>query len=356
MVSHDGAPDPQNTGSAESWKTRYTAARLARDRARQDAEEARRAASIARHEILEPTVVQFLLAHRARTMVARARTPPALERERAFKASCAAYAAPDDGTPPTETSIVDGLTWRVPAAPPGAALQTDWLEKQRRFPYQAILQTRDVSIGGLMLDVGANVGRVSIPRVVFGDITAAYCAEPDPVNYYCLRRNVLDNGLAGFVMPDRVAIGDRDGCARLSLAKKYTGHHVAWNAGSEARSIEVPMCTLDTWVRCHDIDLEAVTFIKVDVEGYEQRVLSGAGRVLSQTHVAWQLEVWPRHLSAAGDSVAQLAATLAAHFTHYVDLRRDVPAPRVRPIGEIHAMAADLEQRDAKTDVVVFHA
>ena len=33
-----------------------------------------------------------------------------------------------------------------------------------------------------MLDLGANVGRMSVPRVVLGDAMVAYCAEPDPVS------------------------------------------------------------------------------------------------------------------------------------------------------------------------------
>jgi hypothetical protein len=108
-------------------------------------------------------------------------------------------------------------------------------------------------------------------------------------------------------------------------------------------------------VERHQIDLDTVTFVKVDVEGYEQRVLDGASRVLACTHIAWQLEVWPSRLAAARGGATPLADMLARHFTHFMDLRRTIAGSRVRPIQEFRAMADELEREDGKTDIVVFH-
>ena len=75
--------------------------------------------------------------------------------------------------------------------------------RHQDFPYRAIAQTREAGIGGVMIDIGANIGRMSIPRVVLGDATLAYCLEPDPLNYACLVRNIRDNGLAGLALADQ---------------------------------------------------------------------------------------------------------------------------------------------------------
>src|SRR5262249_32794175 len=150
----------------------------------------------------------------------------------------------------------------------------------------------------------------------------------------------------GLVLPDQVAIGDRDGTVVLERSGKHTGHHVRTGAlprTASERHVEVPSCTLDSWIARHQIDLDAVTFIKVDVEGYEQQVLDGATAVLGRTHIAWQLEVWAARLAVAGRGVKGLADTLAAHFTHFIDLRRSVAGTRIRPTRDLFATAADLE-------------
>ena len=353
-VADDADLEPSHAPSRADWKTKYAEARRSRDEARREAVKARRAISLARHDVLEPSTLQGLLPHRFRALRARVRAQNPEARERSFKATCSAYAEAGEELP-IECRNVDGLRWHMPVPTSRAEELATWFEKQHRFPYAAIVQSRDVSIGGVMLDIGANVGGTAIPRVILGDAAAAYCAEAEPLNYHCLRLNVLENGLAGLVLPDRVAITDRDGVVRLRRGKKHTGHHLVDGADAPGDVLEVPACTLDTWVRRHEIDLDAVTFIKVDVEGHEQQVLDGAAEVLARPHIAWQLEVWAPQLSAAGSSAARVAATLARHFTHYVDLRRDIPAPRVRPMAELDQMASGLDSAGGKTDIVVFN-
>ena len=353
-------------GSAESdaahpWKARAGAAREAVQRARQEIAEinvklcaTRRVAERAKHETLAPATLQQLLPHRARTFRARAEAPPAGDRDARFAATSAAYHDARTIARPSgdiHRTVMDGLTWWIPRMGRTGANAAP----KERLPYHGMLQTRDVAIGGVMLDLGANIGRMSIPRVVFGDVQAAYCVEPDPVNYDCLVRNTLDNGLQGYVLPDRAAIGDRNGTVLLKQAKGHGGHHVvAGTPGEEA--IEVPAYTLDTWVGMHQIDLAAVTFIKVDVEGFEGRVLAGAPGVLAHRHIAWQLEISPVRLLGAGDSPTGVARRLLPHFTHFIDLSRSAPPPRVRAIVELPARLADVERTGEKTDVVVYNA
>ena len=75
-------------------------------------------------------------------------------------------------------------------------------------------------------------------------------------------------------------------------------------------------------------DLNAVSFIKVDVEGFERRVLAGASRVLSKSRIAWQLEIKPEGLRAAGDDSQSLYSDLQRHFTHFIDLTLKAPPSR----------------------------
>lgn len=310
--------------------------------------------------ILDTGVLRGALPMRARRLSRRAPAPDATLRERRLRETSPAYgAAADDRDPLARTTrviAVDGLRWWVPLTRPDDAVHVERSIQHQDFPYRVITQTRELAIGGVMLDIGANVGRMSIPRIVLGDVSAAYCAEPDPLNYACLVRNARDNHLSGLVLPDQLAIGAADGVVRLVRAKSAGGHRVL-EAGARSKHevIEVPCRTLDTWVGDMGIDLEEVVFVKLDVQGSEVDVLRGAARVLSYRHIAWQIEVDLTLLQARSHQSADLFAIVRRHFTHFVDLGRHARGDRVRPIAEIgDALAYVSGGSDGRTDVLVF--
>jgi FkbM family methyltransferase len=207
-----------------------------------------------------------------------------------------------------------------------------------------------------MIDIGANTGRMSIPRVVLGDVTASYCVEPDPLNYACLVRNVRDNQMQGLVLPDRVAIGAEDGSVRLERRSTAGGHAVI-DAGtvSERETVEVPAFTLDRWVDAVGVDLQTLAFVKLDVQGSEVHVLRGASRVLACKHVAWQIEVDLTLLAKRGLRGDDLYQLLQAHFTHFTDLSRFAAGLRVRPVSELADALSYLQGvRHGGTDVLMY--
>lgn len=311
--------------------------------------------------ILSVDVVRGVLPLRTVTARARAALPEAVARGALFRETSTAFVAAADraAQAPTERILkvsLQGVPFWVPVlrsqdAEPGSR----WLAKQR-FPYRGIVQTRELAMGGIMLDLGANIGRMSIPRVMLGDVVAAYCAEPDPINYECLVRSTIDNDLAGLVLPDHVAIGDRVGVARLRRSRFPGGHHLV-DGDPDDDTIEVPLTTLDAWVRRHGIDLPLVSFIKVDVQGWEGHVLDGAAGVLAHRHIAWQMEVSPAMLRAAGTDPAAHCRRLAGLFTHFTDLNKEARGERGRPTRElVDALAYVGATPDAdQTDVLLFN-
>jgi FkbM family methyltransferase len=308
-----------------------------------EVEDLRARASIFRREAPSPAIVRQSFAQRWRTFRARASASEPTEREARLIGASAAYRqALEHGASAlgaeTHQMSLEGLTWWVPVQDSVLGSGDEWLEKQR-FPYHGILQTRELAVGGIMLDLGANIGRMAIPRVILGDVSAVYCAEPDPVSFRCLASNVIDNGLRGFVV--------------LRRAGASGGFHVVPGATVSDSMIEVPSTTLDAWVERLGIDLDAVTFIKVDVEGYERRLVRGASRVLACRHIVWQMEIKPAGLRSAGDEPSELYADLAHAFTHFIDLNRRAAGARVRPIAELADALAYIEPRD-KTDILLF--
>jgi FkbM family methyltransferase len=313
-----------------------------------------------RRHVLEKRVLRGMLPIRAATLAHRSAQPEARAREERFAAASRAYVdalAAAAAPPPANMRrvTVDSLAWWAPLVRPDDQAAVDRYLAQQDFPYRTIAQTREVAIGTTMIDIGGNTGRMSVPRVVLGDVAAAYCVEPDALNYACLVRNVRDNHLLGLVMPDRVALGSENGVARLE--RKTAGGHSIIDAGTAStREIaEVPQLTLDTWVERVGIDLQALAFVKVDVQGSEVHVLRGASRVLACRHVAWQIEVDLSLLRRRGHAGADLFAILQRHFTHFTDLSREARGARVRAIDELEAALAYLEgARHGGTDVLVY--
>lgn len=310
-----------------------------------------------RRRVLSPEILRSLLPVRFTTIEARALRSNAAASEAQLASVSPAYrealASVDKPAENLVRTGLQGLTWWVPVPPRLKRAARDRFLAKQRFPYRNITQTREFALGPILLDIGANTGRMSIPRVILGDVVQAYCAEPDPLNYAALVRNVVDNRLSGLVLPDNVAIGAVTGTAQLQHAKYPGGHHlVADYAGS---TIQVECWSLDDWCKRLSIDPRLVAYVKVDTQGWEVQVLRGASRLLGFRHIAWQLEVCPNLLAAAGTSTAELFQACGEWFSHFTDLGKQAEGPRARSTRELDTALAYIGDRLPHTDIVLFN-
>src|SRR5688572_12961267 len=279
-----------------------------------------------------------LLAERVRTM-RQVVFPDAADRERCFADKTPLYKSLRDRLrleDPSRAHAADisGLTVWVPDDAGGAGSLSARILKGRWLPVDDIARVRRLVVGGTMLDIGANVGTTAIPRLALGDFNVVYAAEPHPANYECLVTNVVRNGLEGRLLPDRVAITSWDGAGRLDEASQIGGHHLlpsgrrTWHRTQDVRCL-----TLDSWIRRLGVSPREVTFVKVDVQGWDAHVLMGAPVLRAQRHIAWQMELSPSQMERANVSVRELCALAEATFTHLQQL--DAGAEIARPITEL---------------------
>lgn len=159
-----------------------------------------------------------------------------------------------------------------------------------------------------MMDVGANFGLFTIiaARAV-GPSGGVHAFEPAPEEYRKLRRNLAVNRFRN-VKANAVAAGARPGVAILNV------YHSGWGAYNSigpsedpavpATPISVPITSLDTYVGEHGI--EQLDFLKVDVEGAERDVLTGARDVLSRLRPVIMCEVDERRTLPLGYAVSEL--------------------------------------------------
>jgi FkbM family methyltransferase len=356
-----------------AWRERAIRARALLERYKQDREQlvaqvrqlraAVADAAIHRHQVPSLHALDHLLPARAAAFRAASasgadgfKTAAARAREEALIAASPAYRAAAGASPSILTtqaaeSDAGGLRWWIPSDQRSRERTGEqWLR------LRPILQSREVATGGVMLDVGAHVGRLAIPRVLLGDADAVYAAEPDPLNYACLVQNVAVSGVRGYVLPDQVAIGAVTGSGWLHKSRFSSGHRIVATPAADPPDdlIEVPLTTLDAWVAKLGIDSSTISFVRIDVQGYEREVLSGATALLQCPHIAWQLRIDPELLDNARGELDDLMNVLTGAFTHFIDLHKRASGPRVRPVDDLKDALEYLWTDEADTDLLLY--
>ena len=148
-------------------------------------------------------------------------------------------------------------------------------------PFAALVKRNpELFRGGAVLDVGANAGYTAVLFAGAVDSgQSVYAFEPEPVNVRRLQRVIARRSLHDRVRIIASAVGDRGGEATLVLNPTHPGDHRI-GAAEAAGSIRVPMTTLDEFVERERI--ATVSFVKIDVQGYELAVSRGMERLMAR--------------------------------------------------------------------------
>jgi FkbM family methyltransferase len=144
--------------------------------------------------------------------------------------------------------------------------------------------------------------------------------EPIPAAFAVLEKKFGNNRC---VELHNAAIGDREGVARLKITRDTTGasllqpreemRAVVGSNWAVASEIEVKMTTLDTLL----VDLDEVSLLKIDVQGYEKPVLAGARQTLAKTKfVLIELNFMPQY--DAGSWLGEIHEILTRDFGFFL--------------------------------------
>lgn len=124
----------------------------------------------------------------------------------------------------------------------------------------------------VVYDIGANIG-YHATAFASADRAQVHSFEPNPLNYAMLRENT--NHLRNVTL-HRMAIADRNGETLVetfdpAVSTNFGEIHIEQSSG-----IPVPCARID------DLHLPPPVMLKVDVEGFEWEVLSGAAATLAR--------------------------------------------------------------------------
>ena len=167
-------------------------------------------------------------------------------------------------------------------------------------PNACAVFARYVTAGSSVADIGAYNG---VHTVRFGNLVGpmghVYAFEPNPASFDMLKANIALNGLEARVTAYPYGVAEKTTIARLFTAPVHNqGGTVVCSdddvrerrRGCELAVHETPLVRIDDdvarWFPAR------VGFVKIDVEGFEDRVLNGArGWIARDRPLIW-IEIW----------------------------------------------------------------
>jgi len=187
-------------------------------------------------------------------------------------------------------------------------------------------------ISKLILDIGANTGLFTLIAAASNPNCRVISFEPVPHICDRLKANIDLNNLAQRCQVRQEALSNRIGSAKfhvpfgdLPTSSSLNPHGFRGNKGY---LIEVPVNTVDNIYSGQRVDL-----VKIDVEGFEDKVLEGMQRVLHESAPNIIVECNP---DGPYQAVEDILAGFGYHFYH---LREDGPV-------EVKKIIPDMSQRE----------
>lgn len=147
---------------------------------------------------------------------------------------------------------------------------------------------------GIFLDIGAHMGTYSV--LLANHCKKIYAFECQASTFECLQKSISLNGLGYKIKPINVALGNQEQDGDVMDLNK-----VSEDGGGSTLSLEAAkhgpadLGTEQVMVRSLDsFNLTNISFLKLDVEGWELDVLKGSEKTLELSgYPKFIFEVWP---------------------------------------------------------------
>lgn len=158
-----------------------------------------------------------------------------------------------------------------------------------------------VKSGDVCIDVGASVGYFTLlfSRLV-GPKGRVFAFEPTPNQIPYLLENIRKNGYKDRVTVHAVGAWDKTGTVQLPV-----------NA-----SVQYPVKCVALDDVMDEENVEAVNFIKIDVDGPDTKVLKGLVKTFERSpNLKMVVEYYPQYIKDAGDDPKEFVSILKKYFT-----------------------------------------
>lgn len=146
----------------------------------------------------------------------------------------------------------------------------------------------------IFFDVGANVGSYSLMLSEIISKSEIYAFEPNPLTYRILKNNlvhinnknikILNFGFGRYNSTEYLyTYKNEPQSGHASLFKEYKDVIDSEQSKKEIIPLEVTLKRMDTF--CLENGIDYIDFIKIDTEGYEYNIISGAKELLQENRI-----------------------------------------------------------------------
>lgn len=164
--------------------------------------------------------------------------------------------------------------------------------------------------GDVVLDAGAHVG-VFTRAALNAGASLVVAIEPAPLNAACLRRTFASAIDAGRVIVYPQGLWNHNGSATLQVDEYDPAlNSMVLPLQGRVHAINVNVVTLDHLVR--ELDLETVSFLKLNIEGAEQQALLGGLTTLAKYRP--RIAVVPYHLEGDLEEIQHLVRSASPQY------------------------------------------
>lgn len=217
-------------------------------------------------------------------------------------------------------------------------LEDPFFKLARRYP--------ELFADGAVLDVGANCGYTAMV-LARTSASKVYAFEPDAENIAMLEKVLASRNLQSRVEVVAAAVGAEDGFVDLWRNEcHHADHRIATSAfkaggdSSPVQTVQVPLVSVDSFVTKKVSG--NISFIKVDVQGFELPVCLGMREVLSRhPNITCAFEYCPAQIEELGFSPHEVLDFFRVRGLRIFILRRN---GTLSPFTEA-ALSSDVEQR-----------
>lgn len=176
---------------------------------------------------------------------------------------------------------------------------------------QVLLQAYPALIqGGNVLDVGANIGYTAAVLARATDPNQKiYAFEPEPSNFEILQETARQPEFEGKIVAMQCAVGAQSGSTDLWVNDHHHGDHRVITERFRStypglKKVNVDMVSIDGFLETRQ---ENISFIKIDVQGYELAVCRGMRNTLERNpELSVILEFAPSAMRDLGFEPSQL--------------------------------------------------